>query len=392
MTMDLATQAGLAERITEAVGSVAAAPAGLHAPLIEGNAWDYVKECLDTGWVSTAGGFVDRFEAMLCQATGAEHAIATVNGTAALHAALVLAGVGREDEVIIPALTFVATANAVTYVGAIPHFADSEMPTLGLDPARLAERLDAVAERRGDDCFNRETGRRIGAVICVHTFGHPVDLDPLVALCRRHGIPLIEDAAESLGSLYKGRHTGRDGMLSVLSFNGNKIVTTGGGGAILTGDAGLAATARHLTTTAKLPHRWEFDFDRTGFNYRLPNINAALGCAQLECLDDFVARKRDLADRYRAAFAGIDEAVFFDQPEFAHSNYWLNVFLLDPDCAGARDAVLGRLNDAGLQSRPAWKPLHMLPMHADCPMMALPVAEDLYARLINIPSGAALCG
>ncbi len=380
----------MAREIVEALRSVAPNGGLLHAPTLEGNAWAYVKKCLDTGWVSTAGAFVERFEAMLCEVTGAAHAITTVNGTAALHAGLMLAGVGPEDEVIVPALSFVAPANAVAYVGAVPHFADCEERTMGIDPARLASYLEEIAEPRDGGCLNRRTGRRIAALICVHVFGHPADLDALSEVCARFGITLIEDAAESLGTLYKGRHTGCDGLLAALSFNGNKIATTGGGGAILTDDAALADEARHMTTTAKLPHAWEFDFDRIGYNYRLPNINAALGCAQLECLEAFVARKRALAEAYRRAFAGVAGVRVFEEPDFARGNYWLNVILIDRDRASAKDAVLETLNQAGFQSRPAWKPLHRLPMFAECPRMELPLAEDLYARLINIPSGAGL--
>ena len=280
--------------VVEALASVVPAPAELHEPEIAGREWEYVKECLDTGWVSTAGAYVDRFETMLADVTGVAHAVAIVNGTAALHAALALAGVEAGDEVIVPTLTFVATANAVAYLGARPHFADSEEKTLGLDAAKLADHLERITDIQGGRCINTHTGRPIRAVICMHTFGHPVDLDVLTEVCRRFGLVLIEDAAESLGSYYKGRHTGAWGRLSVLSFNGNKTVTTGGGGAILTNDADLARAARHLTTTAKMPHDWEFVHDQIGYNYRMPNVNAAIGCAQLERLGDFVERERRL--------------------------------------------------------------------------------------------------
>lgn len=378
------------DRIFDAVTSVAGSGAALHEPEFAGNEWEYVKACLDSGWVSTAGSFVDRFEDMIREVTGAPHAIATVNGTSALHAAFMLAGVGRDDEVIMPAVTFVATANAAAYLGAVPHFADIDERSLGIDVARLAAHLEEHAERRDDGSYNLSTGRKIAAVTCVHTYGHPVDLDPLAALCERYGVALIEDAAESLGTLYKGRHTGNHGLLSTLSFNGNKIITTGGGGAILTADDELATRARHLTTTAKLPHRWEFDFDRTGFNYRLPNINAALGCAQLEQLTDFVSRKRALAEAYHRAFADVAGVTAFAETDFAHSNYWLNVILLDSAEAGLRDPLLVRLNDAGVMSRPCWVPMHRLEMYRNNPAMALDVTEDHYRRLICIPSSAGL--
>lgn len=373
-----------------ALSSVAPPPVALHEPEIAGNEWAYVKECLDTGWVSSAGAYVERFEGMLAETVGLGHAVATVNGTAALHTCLMVAGVEPGDEVVVPALTFVAAANAVAHCGAHPHLADCEERTLGLDAAKLADHLAEVAETAPRGLVNRRTGRRIAAVICVHVFGHPADIEALSEVCRRFAVPLIEDAAESLGSTYKGRHTGHWGLLSALSFNGNKIVTTGGGGAVLTDDAELAAAARHLTTTAKLPHRWEFVHDRVGYNYRLPNLNAALGCGQLERLPDFVERKRALAERYRRAIEGVGGVRFFSEPEFARSNYWLNVLLLDRDVAEFRDEVLQRANDAGLRTRPAWTPMHKLAAFADCPRMDLSVAEDIHRRLINLPSSPRL--
>ena len=362
----------------------------LHEPRFSGNEWSYLKQCLDTGWVSSVGAFVDRLEADLAEFAGVKRAIAVVNGTAALHICLLLAGVEAGDEVLMPALTFIATANAVSYCGAIPHFVDSEERTLGLDPARLGEHLAEIAELRADGCYNRGTGRRIRAVVPMHTFGHPVDLDPLAEICRRYRIELIEDAAESLGSFYKGRHTGNWGRVSALSFNGNKIITTGGGGAILTNDEELAARAKHLTTTAKVPHRWEFNHDLVGYNYRLPNLNAALGCAQLEQLPGFLAQKRLLAGRYREAFRGVTGVRFVCEPEFACSNYWLNALLLDEERAGERDRLLALTNDSGIMTRPAWTLMHKLPMFADCPRMELPVALSLERRLVNIPSSADL--
>lgn len=374
------------ETVVEALASVLSGPAALHEPTFAGNEWDYVKECLDTGWVSSVGKYVDRFEDMLVEFTGAGHAIATVNGTAALHASLILAGVEAGDEVIIPALTFVGTANAAAHLGAVPHFADAEERTLGLDAAKLEAHLADVAEVEDGECRNKKTGRRIAAAVAVHTFGHPLDLDPLVEVCEKFNLVLIEDAAESLGSTYKGQHTGNHGRLGVLSFNGNKTVTTGGGGAIITNDADLAARAKHLTTTAKVPHRWEYSHDEAGFNYRLPNINAALGLAQLEQLPKFLEQKRKLAKAYEAAFAGVSGLRFFTEPDFAKSNYWLNALLLDPDVAAGRDDILAAANDGNFMARPAWTPLHRLPMYRGCPAMDLAVAEDLYRRLINIPS------
>lgn len=363
----------------------------LHEPLFQGNEWQYVKECLDTGWVSSVGSYVDRFEAEMAAYTGARRAVAVVNGTAALHVCLLLAGVEAGDEVLIPSLTFIATANAVSYCGAIPHLLDSDQQTLGLDPLKLAAYLAEIAELRGDACWNRRTGRRIRALVPMHTFGHAVDLDPLLELAERYRLALIEDAAESLGSYYKGQHTGTRGLLSALSFNGNKIVTTGGGGLILTNDTALADRAKHLTTTAKLPHRWEFCHDQVGYNYRMPNLNAALGCAQLEQMPRFLEQKRALAERYRQAFAEVVGVVLFQEPAFATSNYWLNALVLDEAEAGQRDAVLDATNSAGIMTRPVWALMSRLPMFRDCPRMDLSGAESLERRLINIPSSASLC-
>jgi perosamine synthetase len=362
----------------------------LHEPTFVGKEWDYVKDCLDTGWVSSVGSYVDRFEVMLAEYTGVKRAVVVVNGTAALHVCLLLAGVEPGDEVLLPTLTFVATPNAISYCGAMPHFVDSEEATLGLDPRKLADYLYDISEIRGNECFNRKTGRRIKAVVPMHTYGHPVDLDPLLDLCERFNLILVEDAAESLGSFYKGRHTGQWGKLSALSFNGNKVITTGGGGAILTNDEELGGLAKHLTTTAKVPHRWEFRHDMVGYNYRLPNINAALGCAQLEQLPGFLRRKRDLAEKYRQAFDDVEGVRFFTEPEHARSNYWLNVLLLDEAHCDQHDELLSLTNGSGIMTRPTWTLMHKLPMFKDCPRMDLSAAENLEQRLINIPSSAIL--
>jgi perosamine synthetase len=365
-------------------------PVALHEPEFRGNEREYVRECLDTGWVSSVGKFVERFEGMLVEVTGAKHAIAVVNGTAALHACLLLAGVRRDDEVLIPALTFIATANAVSYVGAVPHFVDSTERTLGVDAAKLDAYLRTVAEVRDGACRNRATGAVIRALVPMHTFGHPADLDELAALCERWKLVLVEDAAESLGSLYKGRHTGNVGRVAALSFNGNKPVTTGGGGAILTNDPVLAKRAKHLTTTARVPHRWSFLHDEVGYNYRLPNLNAALGCAQLERFPDILARKRRLAARYLEAFRDVRGASIAAEPAETKSNYWLVTLLLaQPDLA-LRDALLDALNEAGLMARPVWTPMHRLPMYAACPRMDLAGAESLEARIVNLPSSPSL--
>ena len=362
----------------------------LHEPSFNGNEWTYVKECLDTGWVSSVGKFVDRFEEELAAYTGVKRAIAVVNGTAALHVCLILVGVKPGDEVLVPALTFVATANAVSYCGAVPHFIDSEERTLGVDPHKLEAYLKNIAEVRTDGCYNRLTSRCIRAAVPMHTFGHPVDLDPMLEVCKNFKIELIEDAAESLGSFYKGRHTGQWGRLSALSFNGNKTITTGGGGAILTNDEMLGCLAKRITTTAKVPHRWKFDHDMIGYNYRLPNINAALGCAQLEQLPGFLAAKLSLANRYRQAFADIPGISFISEPANSQSNYWLNSLLLHEECTGKRDALLEATNGTGIMTRPAWTLMHKLPMFTNYPKMDLSIAESLERCLINIPSSATL--
>lgn len=363
---------------------------GLHEPRFAGREWAYVKECLDTGWVSSAGTYVGEFERRIASVCGVRHAVAVVNGTAALHLALVCHDIGAGDEVIVPALSFAATANAVAHAGATPHFADCEAVSLGVDPQKLERHLSEIAVA-GEACLrNRITGRRIAAIVPMHTFGHPVDLAPLLSTAARYNLPIIEDAAEALGSLYKGQPAGSLGSVGTLSFNGNKIITTGGGGAVLTNDERLAQRIRHIATTAKRPHRWEFDHDVVGYNYRMPNLNAALGCAQLEGLDGFVAAKRRLAAAYSDAFAGVDGVTVHCEPEYARSNYWLNVLLLDSAEVDARDHVLAATNDAGLMTRPVWKLLHQLPMYSECPRMDLSVAEDLARRIINIPSSAIL--
>lgn len=358
----------------------------LHEPHFGGNEWLYVKECIDTGWVSSVGKFVDQFEEKLANFTDVKRAVAVVNGTAALQICLQLVGVKENDEVLIPALTFIATANAVTYCGAVPHFIDSEERTLGVNAAKLRSYLQDITEVKDKACYNKITKRRIKAVVPMHTFGHPVDLDELIAVCEEFHLELVEDAAESLGSYYKGRHTGNWGKVSAVSFNGNKVITTGGGGAILTNDIEIGKLAKHLTTQAKLPHKWEFRHDMIGYNYRMPNINAALGCAQLEQLPDFLAKKRRLAERYQQIFANIEGIEFKTEPEFAQSNYWLNVILLAPQYREKRDTLLSLTNEIGIMTRPVWNLLYTLPMYIDCPRMDCQIAENIASRLINLPS------
>lgn len=385
------TSCKISQEIVRGIASVVGSgPVALHEPCFRGNEWVYLKECLDSTFVSSVGKFVDRFEDELAAFTGAKRAVAVVNGTAALHVALRLAGVEAGDEVLLPALTFIATANAVAYCNATPHFVDSEEHSLGMDAHALRDYLSATTEVRSGYCINSGTGRVIRALVPMHTFGHPVDIEALLAVAHDFRLQLIEDAAESLGSTVGGRHTGTFGLMGTLSFNGNKTITTGGGGAILTNDLELGRRAKHLTTTAKQPHRWNFIHDEVGYNYRLPNLNAALGCAQLEQLQGFLADKRYLFERYQSAFAKVEGVRLVAEPAGCSSNYWLQTLLLDESHASQRDAVLTATNDAGLMTRPVWELMNLLPMYRNAPKAPLPVAESLKRRLINIPSGSGL--
>ena len=364
--------------------------APLHAPDLQGKEREYLIECIDSTYVSSVGPFVDRFERELEKFTGARHAIAVANGTAALHVALILAGVKADDEVLVPALTFVATANAVRYCHAHPHFVDIDPLNLGVDPRALRAYLETTAVIEDGRCINRNTRRVIRALVPMHAFGHPAALEELCAVAKDFQLELVEDAAESLGSSYHGAHTGTFGRLGVLSFNGNKIITTGGGGAILTNDSALAKHAKHLTTTAKLPHRWEYVHDEVGYNYRMPNLNAAMGCAQIERLPALLQAKRKLYSAYRTAFSGLPWAHIVAEPPGCHSNYWLQTVILAPEAAHLRDAILDATNQAGIMTRPAWRLLHRLPPYSACPRMRLSQSELVEAALINIPSSAAL--
>lgn len=363
----------------------------LHAATFAGNEKQYLNECIDTTFVSSVGEFVNRFERETAAYTGAARAVVCVNGTNGLHMALMLAGVERGDEVITQPLTFIATANAIAYCGAYPVFLDVDRDTMGLSPAKMASWLETHAEIRGEQCYNRNSGRRIRACVPMHTFGHPVHLDQLVALCAQWHIELVEDAAESLGSLYKGRHTGLFGRVGVLSFNGNKTITTGGGGMLLFNEDNidLAERCKHLTTQAKMPHRWEFRHDAVGYNYRMPNINAALGCAQLECLPAYIESKRKVAAEYAAYFANHPAGMeFFSEPAGCRSNYWLNAVIM-PDHE-AQIAFLTEANDNGVMTRPIWELMNRLPMFAEAECDDLSTAEWLADRVVNIPSSVRL--
>ncbi|MGG0655031.1 LegC family aminotransferase [Rummeliibacillus pycnus] len=356
----------------------------LHEPTFNEKELEYVTDCVKSGWVSSVGKYVSQFEEDLAKLTGVKRAVAVVNGTAALHIALKVAGVQPNDEVLMPALTFVATANAISYIGAVPHFVDVSRVSLGLDPMKLDTHLEKIAVKQNGELINKETGRVIRAVVPMHTFGHPVELDELQIICDKYGLALVEDAAESLGSYYKGKHTGGFGHVNAISFNGNKIVTTGGGGAILTNDDTLADYAKHITTTAKVPHRWEYVHDEIAYNYRMPNINAALGCAQLEKVPTFIKQKRDLTHFYSELLEEIDGVQLFKEPEYAQSNYWLQTLIIDE--SQNRNELLKYFNENGIMSRPIWQPMHYLKQFSDCPRDDLSVIENLEKRIINVPS------
>jgi len=356
----------------------------LHAPCFSGKEKEYLCECIDSTYVSSVGKFVDRFEEMVIEYTGSKKTVVCVNGTNALYLALLLAGVEANDEVITQPLTFIATANAISYCNAHPVFIDVDKDTMGLSPLKMKEWLKEHTEIKSNTCFNKSTHKRIQACVPMHTFGHPVHLDELVEICKEYHINLIEDAAESLGSFYKGRHTGTFGKIGVLSFNGNKTITTGGGGMLLFNDEKLGTHAKHLTTQAKVPHRWEFLHDHIGYNYRMPNINAALGCAQMEQLPNILNSKCELAKQYTDFFKNRNE-VFFIEPDNCSSNYWLNAIILNN--REERDNFLTFTNDNGVMTRPIWQLMNKLPMFKDCQQGNLSNAEWFADRVVNIPSG-----
>ncbi|EIO3939891.1 LegC family aminotransferase [Vibrio vulnificus] len=355
----------------------------LHAPTFAGNEKAYVMETIESTFVSSVGKFVDEFERKMEAFTGTPKAVATVNGTAALHAALYMAGVERGDLVITQALTFVATCNALYHMGAEPIFVDVSPVSLGLCPKAMDAFLEENTQVTEEGCIHKQTGRRIKAVVPMHTFGHPVELDELLAVCLKWNISLVEDAAESLGSFYKGKHTGTIGDFGAVSFNGNKIITTGGGGMVLCGSEEAGKRTKHVTTTAKVPHPYEFFHDEPGFNYRMPNLNAALGCAQMEVLEHYLAQKRQLAHQYQAFFASSD-VTFVIEPEYAQSNYWLNAII----CADTqqRNELLEQTNAAGVMTRPIWQLMHRLPMFEQALRGDLTHSEFIEAHLINLPS------
>ena len=355
----------------------------LHEPSFSGNEKKYVIDCIDSTFVSSVGKYVDQFEDMVAQYTGAKHAIATVNGTAALHTALLLAGVKENTEVITQPLTFVATCNAIQYCGATPIFVDVSKTTLGLCPDRLLEFLKNNTRQTTNGLINIKSGRVISACVPMHTFGHPVQMEEILSICSEFELPVVEDAAESLGSLYKGQHTGTFGLLGTLSFNGNKTITTGGGGMMLTNDDELAKRAKHITTTSKVPHKWAYIHDELGYNYRLPNINAALGCAQMEQLDTIIESKRQVAEKYKIFFKNIDIS-FIKEPKGALSNYWLNTIQFKNK--EERDTFLSMSNDQDVMTRPCWELMNHLEYLKSEPMSHFENAVFFSNTLVNIGS------
>lgn len=356
----------------------------LHEPRFIGNEKAYLNDCIDSTYVSSVGKYVTQFEDSIIRYTGAKRAVACVNGTEALHLSLLLSGVMAGSEVLTQPLTFIATANAIAYTGACPIFIDVDKQTLGLSPKSLEAFLEEFSDLRDDGkCYNKITGRVISACVPMHTFGHPVRIDEIVRICSKYSIPVIEDSAESLGSKYKSKHTGTYGLLGIFSFNGNKIVTTGGGGMIVTDNDKIADLGKHLSTQAKVPHQYEFFHDHIGYNYRLPNLNAALGLAQMECLDSFVLHKRKLAEDYRSFFTKIG-INFVTEPPDSYSNYWLNTLLLESK--KDRDIFLNFTNQNGVMTRPAWTLMNKLPMFEDSFKTDLQNSEWLSDRIVNIPS------
>ena len=356
----------------------------LHAPTFAGNEKKYLNECIDTTFVSSVGKFVDLFEQKIAEYTAAKQAVVCVNGTNALHIALKLSGVEKGDEVITQPLTFIATTNAIVYAGAVPVFVDVDKDTMGLSPKSLEQFLQANAELRANECFHKQTNRRIKACMPMHTFGHACRIEEIMDICERYHIEVVEDAAEAMGSYYKGKHLGSFAKIGAISFNGNKTITTGGGGVILTNDETIGKHAKHLTTQAKLPHAWEFVHDEIGYNYRMPNINAALGVAQLEQLDHFLANKRTTAEAYKNYFQKQGIAFFAERAE-ERCNYWLNAIILKNK--EERDAFLTESNAKAVMTRPIWQLMNRLPMFKDSPKTDLSNAEWLEARVVNIRSG-----
>ena len=381
----------LPDLVTQAIQNVIGnGPTKLHEPTFDGNETKYVQDCIESTYVSSVGKYVDQFEIELAKYTGAKYAVSLVNGTSALHLALKLAGVKAGEEVLIQAFNFIAAANAIRYCGATPHFVDIENENLGIDPIKLQNYLSEISKKSGELTENVITGRCIKALVVMHTFGHPSKMDELAEVAKKFNLVLIEDAAESIGSYYDKKHTGTMGLLGTMSFNGNKTITTGGGGAILTNNLELAKHAKHLSTTAKISHKWAFKHDEIGYNYRMPNINAALGCAQLEQLPSKLESKRNLFEMYKLEFSKINGISLIEEPSGCQSNYWLQGLKLESPNLNLRDKILDKLNLAELMSRPAWNLTNSLTPYLKCPSMNLENSISLFESIINIPSSKML--
>ena len=385
------TLKSLPDLVTQSIHNVIGiGPIKLHEPIFDGNETQYVKDCIESTYVSSVGKYVDKFEIELAKYTGAKYAVSLINGTSALHLALKLAGVKAGEEVLVQAFNFIAAANAITYCGATPHFVDIENENLGIDPNKLQSYLSEISKKNGEQIENVITGRCIKALVVMHTFGHPSKMDELAGVAKKFNLILIEDAAESIGSYYDKKHTGTMGLMGTMSFNGNKTITTGGGGAILTNDSELAKQAKHLSTTAKSFHKWAFIHDEIGYNFRMPNINAALGCAQLEQLPSKLESKRNLYKMYKSEFSKVNGISLIEEPSGCESNYWLQGLKLDSPNLNLRNKILDKLNSAELMSRPAWNLTNSLTPYLKCPSMNLENSISLFESIINIPSSKML--
>ena len=377
----------ICERIRSVIGD---SKVGLHEPFFNSLEKEKLCNCIDSSYVSSIGEYVNIFEKMIEDFTKSKKAVALVNGTSALHLALKVSGVKPNEEIICPSLTFVATANAISYMDAKPHFVDISEKTLGMDPLALEKWLDKIIIKKKGKSINKNTGRIVSAIIPMHTFGHPLEINSIIKVAEKYNLVVIEDAAESLGSLYKGKHTGTFGKIGVLSFNGNKIVTTGGGGALITNDLEVARLAKHLSSTAKVEHKWKLIHNQIGFNYRMPNLNASFGCAQMKKLPSFIQSKRDLFLKYKEVFDSLLGVRIFSEPANSRSNYWLQTLLLDKGYESQIENILEITNKEGIMTRPSWELMHHLQMYKNCPRAPLPISESLAKRIINIPSSAFL--
>ena len=377
----------ICERIKSVTGH---AKVGLHEPFFNSLEKENLSDCIDSSYVSSVGEYVNIFEKMIEDFTKSKKAIALVNGTSALHLALKVSGIKPDEEILCPSITFVATANAISYVNAKPHFVDINEKTLGIDPFALENWLDKILIKKNGKSINKNTGRIVSAIIPMHTFGHPLEIEAIVKLAEKYNLIVIEDAAESLGSLYEGKHTGTFGKIGILSFNGNKIVTTGGGGALITNDLEVANMAKHISSTAKVQHKWKLIHNEIGFNYRMPNLNASIGCAQMKKLPSFIESKRNLFFKYKEVFKSLLGVSIFSEPINSRSNYWLQTLILDKGYESELENILELTNKEGIMTRPSWEPMHQLPMYKNCPRAPLPIAESLAKRIINIPSSAFL--